>query len=250
MHRFFIPPDWIEEGRVSIRGRQVHQLRDVLRLKAGDHIAVLDDTGKEYDVRLDAVDRGRVSGMVIGTRWIPQPRARITLYQALLKAGRFEFVIQKCTELGVAAFVPVICQRCVIKDEVGENRRERWRRIALEAAEQSRRGRVPEIGEMVPFAQACRFAAGLSLLPWEEEKQVGLRAALKPHMPQGNDSLTVNLFIGSEGGFTPYELEVARQCGIVPVTLGARILRAETAGLVAATAILYECGDLDPLAAD
>ena len=252
MHRFFIPPEWIDGNRVVMRGRQVHQLRDVLRLGGGDRIAVLDGSGREYQVELEKVDRGSASGIVTAVSTTAEPRTRITLYQALLKASRFEFIVQKCTELGVARFVPVLCQRCVVKgpDAASERKLERWRRIIVEAAEQSGRGRLPVLEPAVTFEQACQSAAGFSLLPWEGEEGLGLRAALHGELARGDGPLSVSLFVGPEGGFEPSEVEFARSCGVIPVTLGSRVLRAETAGLVAASAILYECGDLDPPRSD
>lgn len=252
MHRFFIPKEWIDQERVVITGRQVHQLRDVLRLVAGDRIVALDNNGWEYELELERVNRSYVSGVVKGMRPAAEPRTRVTLYQALLKANKFEFVIQKCTELGVAGIIPMVCQRCVAGSRVSEKNAERWRRIIIEAAEQSRRGRLPALEPEVPFEQACRSASGFSLLAWEGERALGFRDALRGQIHRQRivsekNPISVNLFIGPEGGFTPEEVEFARGCGIVPVTLGVRVLRAETAGLVAASAILYECGDLDPL---
>ena len=252
MHRFFIPREWIDQERVVITGRQVHQLRDVLRLAAGDHIIVLDNTGWEYEVELERVDRGYASGVVREIRSAAEPRTKVTLYQALLKGSKFEFVIQKGTELGVACFVPMLCQRCVAGNRVSEKNLERWRRIIVEAAEQSGRGRLPTLEPALPFEEACRSATGFSLLAWEGEKTLGFRDALRGEIHRQRiisekNPLSVNLFIGPEGGFSPGEVEFAQGCGIVPVTLGRRVLRAETAGLVAASAIFYECGDLDPL---
>jgi len=252
MHRFFVPPEWIDGKKVVMRGRQVHQLRDVLRLSDGDRIAVLDNSGREYQVELQKVERGYAHGVVTAVSTAAEPRTAITLYQALLKANRFEFTMQKCTELGVARFVPMMCQRCVVRgpDAVSERRLERWRTIVVEAAEQSGRGRLPMLEPAVTFEEACQSAVGFSLLPWEGEAALGLRAALQAEIQRSNGALAVNLFIGPEGGFDPSEVEFARSCGIVPVTLGSRVLRAETAGLVAASAILYECGDLDPPRSD
>jgi 16S rRNA (uracil1498-N3)-methyltransferase len=249
MHRFFIPSDWIDRDRVVIKGRQVHQLRDVLRLGVGDRIAVLDNTGREYEIELDEVERGQVAGVVRRTSSVAEPRTRVNIYQALLKGSKFEFIIQKCTELGVSRFVPMLCERCAAREisSVSARKLERWRRIILEAAEQSGRGRLPVLEPVAPFEQACRSAAGFSLLPWEEEKTVGLRAALQDEINNRGDLFSVNLFIGPEGGFTRSEVGFARNCGIALVTLGSRVLRAETAGLVAASAVLYECGELDPL---
>jgi len=252
MHRFFIPREWFDQEKVAITGRQVHQLKDVLRLVAGDRIIVLDNTGWEYEVELERVNRHYVSGVVREVRLAAEPRTKVTLYQALLKGNKFEFVIQKGTELGVACFVPMICQRCVAGNRVSEKNMERWRRIIIEAAEQSGRGKLPELQPELPFEEACRSASGFSLLAWEGERALGFRSALRGEInrqriiSEKNPS-SVNLFIGPEGGFSSAEVEFARRCGIVPVTLGRRVLRAETAGLVAASAIFYDCGDLDPL---
>lgn len=244
MHRFFILPEWIDQDRVVIRGKQVHQLRDVLRLTEGDRILVLDNSGWEYEVELKKVTRGQVEGTVLGKSLsVTEPRTRIILYQALLKGEKFGFILQKGTELGVAGFVPILCERCVAghPEDVSDRKLDRWQRIIAEAAEQSRRGKLPSLEPVLPFEQACQLAMGFSLLAYEGEKALGLRAAL-----QGQNLPSVNIFIGPEGGFSPSEVEFARSCGILPITLGSRVLRAETAGLVAATAVFYECGDLDP----
>lgn len=243
MHRFFILPEWIDQDRVVIRGKQVHQLRDVLRLTEGDRILVLDNSGWEYEVELRKVTRGQVEGTVLGKSSVTEPCTRIILYQALLKGEKFGFILQKGTELGVAGFVPILCERCVAghPEDVSDRKLDRWRRIIAEAAEQSRRGKLPSLESVLPFEQACQLAMGFSLLAYEGEKALGLRAAL-----QGQNLPSVNIFIGPEGGFSPSEVEFARSCGILPITLGSRVLRAETAGLVAATAVFYEYGDLDP----
>lgn len=250
MHRFFIPPDWIGQERVVIKGKLVHQLRDVLRLRGGDHIAVLDDSGWEYEVALARVTREYVAGVICEKRAAAEPGTRITLYQALLKSSKFEFILQKCTELGISGFVPVICERC-IAGHPRNKRVERWRRIIIEAAEQSQRGKLPSLEPALLFKQACQSAMGFSVLAWEGEKVSGLRTALRREIYRQRiisekNSLSVNLFIGPEGGFSPFEVEFARGCGILPISLGSRVVRAETAGLVAATAILYECRDLEP----
>jgi len=165
---------------------------------------------------------------------------------------KFEYVLQKCTELGVVEFVPLITERCVISDlNTAETKLGRWRWIIQEAAEQSRRGRLPSLRPSMLFPQACdqaRQRGGLALAPWEEEGQISLRQVLRT-APEGHEKswppLTISLFIGPEGGFSAAEVELARRYGLLPVTLGPRVLRAETAGLVAAAAILYDQGDLE-----
>ncbi|MBA7593526.1 Ribosomal RNA small subunit methyltransferase E [subsurface metagenome] len=245
MHRFFIPPQWIDHDRVVIKGKQVHQLRNVLRMAKGDRILVLDNSGWQYEVELRSVEREQVEGVVREKSLsLAEPRVKIVLYQALLKGEKFEFVLQKGTELGIASFVPMVSERCLVGlEHVIARRLNRWQRIIAEAGEQSGRGKLPALGPVMPFEQACHSAQGFSLLAWEGEKALGLRAALQGQ--EAKDIPSVNLFIGPEGGFSPAEGEFARGCGVVPITLGRRVLRAETAGLVATAAILYHYGDLD-----
>ena len=243
MHRFFVPGDCILQDSVVIDGRLVHRLRSVLRLGAGDHVVVLDNTGWEYEVELGAARGGRVEGRIVARSLsTAEPRTRITLYQALLKGNSFEVVLQKCTEIGVGAFVPVICERCVA-DAPAEGRTVRWQTIILEAAQQSRRGRLPELHPAIAFHDACRSSEGVALLPWEQEGAQAVRAALRAFVKRETPS-DVSIFIGPEGGFSTPEAEFARSEGILPVSLGSRILRAETAGLVASSLVLYEFDDL------
>jgi 16S rRNA (uracil1498-N3)-methyltransferase len=177
---------------------------------------------------------------------VAEPRTKITLYQALLKLDRFEWVLQKNTELGAVGFVPMITERCIIGslEDISKTKTERWWRILMEAAEQSGRARLPTLRPAVMFPTACEDAArgGLTLIPWEEEKERSLRSVLRE---AERPPFSINLFVGPEGGFTPEELAQAQRYGARPVTLGPRILRAETAGLVAAAAILHELGDLE-----
>ncbi len=293
MHRFFVPPEWLRRNEAVLQGPAVHQIRNVLRLRAGEEIMVLDNSGWQYRIHLTLVDREEVRGRVLQKTLAPsEPRTKITLYQAVLKGRSFEFVLQKGTELGVVAFVPVVSQRTIIAslDNVSSERQERWRRIIQEAAEQSGRGRMPELQGPLMLRQAWEAASqgGVTLVASpagrEEEtrptnsrptrqssggdgrgvpaKRAGgrssrtgdgddiglpLRKALRDrrHPP-----FSVNLFIGPEGGFTRGELTEGSRYGAVPVTLGPRVLRAETAGLVAAAAILYELGDMEAAGRD
>lgn len=245
MHRFFVEPDAVQHNRALLRGEVVHQIRDVLRMHPGDEIVLLDNTGMAYHVELTMVERDAVRGRVLESAQAnTDPTTRITLYQALLKGQKFDWVVQKGTELGIATFVPVLCSRCVMgsAEDVGRTRLERWERIIAEAAEQSNRAFLPKLREVMVFGDACHEAEknGLSLIPWESEKTTGLRQVLQQAPPTEN----VNIFIGPEGGLTQQEIATAQAAGIIPVSLGPRILRAETAGLVAATAILYEWKDL------
>ena len=254
-HRFFVGPEAIDRGTVTFSGAQARQMSTVLRMRPGDRCFVLDNSGWQYEVEIASLTPNTVLAAVRSRSLVTtEPRTKITVYQGMLRANRFEFVLQKGTELGVVAFVPMICDRCVV-GAVGDGRSarfERWERIVVEAAEQSGRGRLPALQPAVLFQQACESARGISLIPWEEETSSRLRDVLRrlvsEHPPGRPPSrarpFSVNIFVGPEGGFSESEIDRARDYGIAPVTLGPRILRAETAALAAATAVLYELGDL------
>ena len=248
MHHFFIPPDWIHGDDVVLKDDIARQLVHVLRSQPGDRIVVLDDSGREFRVRLDVVRPSQVRGTITDSAVnTGEPPTRVTLYQGLLKGDKFEFVLQKGTELGIAAFVPMTCARSVPRPRVfheGNSRLPRWRRIITEAAEQSRRGRIPALGDPVDFFSACDRIEGRALIPWEQETTKGLRSTLLNWKAEGCDSSSVDIFVGPEGGFTEEEVQYAGSKGIVAVSLGARVIRAETAGIATAAAVLYEYGEL------
>ncbi len=245
MHRFFVPDGAITIPTVTLSGPQAHQIARVLRLNPGDCIIVLDGSGYESEVELAAVSSQRVEGKVTKKALSQsEPKTEVTLYQGLLKGGKFEYVLQKCTEVGVTSFVPLVCRRCVADaDRLSETKLARWRDIIKEAAEQSRRGKLPFLSAPLTLEQACKSTEGLRLLPWEGETATGLRPALG-QAQGGKPPVKVSIFIGPEGGFEEAEVALARNCGVVPVTLGPRTLRAETSAVVAASLVLYEMGEM------
>jgi 16S rRNA (uracil1498-N3)-methyltransferase len=244
MHRFFLPPELLKSDTVSFPPETARQIALVLRLKPGDRVIALDGKGSEFEVELVQAGKEGVRGLVTEQRPARgEPPARITLYLALTQREKFEWMLQKCTEVGAAAFVPVISSRTLVQDgRDAAKKQERWQRIVREAAEQSRRGILPEVHAPLKFAAALQRAQSdtLRLIPWEGEHSVSLRAALSArkddHFP------TIAVFIGPEGGFSEAEIEEARRAGFQPVTLGERILRMETAAVVAAALVLYELG--------
>jgi 16S rRNA (uracil1498-N3)-methyltransferase len=270
-YRFFVDADALHGREVVIEDAELaHQLGAVLRLRAGERILLLDNSGWQYVVALNALVGDQVTGIVERKELAGgEPRTKLTLYVALLRPERFEWVLQKGTELGISAFVPVICERSTIADadELSERKLDRWRRIVREAAEQSRRGKLPRLAPALFFPAACEQAArrGQALLLWEGAGAPALRHALRgSHQPIAGEELrsedrrsglgdprssahpfSIALFSGPEGGFSTGEFETASRYGMIPVTLGPRTLRAETAPLVAASAILYEMGDLE-----
>ncbi|MGQ9573631.1 MAG: 16S rRNA (uracil(1498)-N(3))-methyltransferase [Dehalococcoidia bacterium] len=243
MHRFFVPPEAIVGQEARLGAELARRMARVLRLRPGDHVLLLNNAGREFEVELTALTTRAGHALILASReGAGEPNFRLVLYQALIKGQRFDWVLEKGTELGVAAFVPVVSSRSVVRPiEATAARRERWRRVIVEAAEQSGRSRLPEISPPLPFADACASAGGLRILPWEGESAASLSDVLAAERPVD----AVSLFIGPEGGFPPEEVELARQQGVRTVSLGRRILRAETAAIAAAALVLNELGELN-----
>lgn len=244
MRRFFVPDGVLGAPKVALEGDLAHRLARVLRMKAGESVILSEGGPTEYEVRLTAVSPKTVAGEVTGEREAPpEPRIELVLYQSLIRANRFDLVLEKGTEIGVSRFVPVVPARGQIQDEsASENRMSRWRRIVVEAAEQCGRGRPPRIDPPQPFDAAVRDAAGLRLLPWEGGAGLPSLGGYLRSLEERPDA--VSLFIGPEGGFAESEVDLARRASFTLVTLGPRILRSETAGIVAATVVLEALGEL------
>jgi 16S rRNA (uracil1498-N3)-methyltransferase len=174
MHHFFLPPDQFRTDTISFPPDTARQMALVLRLQPGERVIALDGLGMEYEVELLQVGRAGVQGRVMDRRPARgEPAARITLYLALTQREKFEWMLQKCTEIGAAAFVPVITSRSLVQERGDAAKKlERWGRIVREAAEQSQRGIVPEVRAPVKFEAALRegLAYHLRLIPWEGEQ--------------------------------------------------------------------------------
>lgn len=247
MHRFFVSAENIIHDNVKLVGAVAHQLRNVFRARSGEQVILLDDSGWEYTVMLEKVSSSEILGKVTEKLFSRgEASVEITLYQAMLKSERFEFVLQKATELGVANFVPVLCARSIPKymgDNRLKSRYERWRKIVSEAAEQSQRGKLPVLRPAVEFPDACNGVDGRAIIAWENEREVSLKEVLTKWRCINSKS-SLSLFTGPEGGFTAEEVRSAYDMGIVSVSLGRRILRAETAAITTVSAIMYEYGEL------
>jgi 16S rRNA (uracil1498-N3)-methyltransferase len=241
VNHFFVEPALVAGPEVRLEGEIAHQLSRVLRLEPGAHILLLDGLGFEYKVELTAVQRQGKADLALGRvlerrSAAGEPRVHLTLYQALLKGEKFDFVLQKGTEVGVSRFVPLLTERCVVQTA----RPDRWKKIIREAAEQSRRGKLPELVERpLRLSEALdRLEKGQrTFMAWEEE------AAWSFHqLPGGLTELAI--LIGPEGGFSKNEAAQALAAGVQTVSLGKRILRAETAGPIAAALALYQLEDM------
>ena len=239
--RFFAPPSAFNFGKrnVMLTADEARHLREVLRLKPGDEVSVFDGEGKEFRARVAQARREfaelELDGEIEPVR--PESPLKITLAVALLKGEKFDLVVQKATELGVVKIVPLITRYADIKlrDENDASKRvARWQRIALEAAKQSGRTVVPELSLPKQFASVLDPSNPCFL--FSEREGHGL-------MRIETDQVTA--IIGSEGGWSDEELEEARAAGAQVVTLGGRILRAETAAITATALLQHRFGDLN-----
>ena len=243
MHRFFISQESIDCSKISIEGVVARQIARVLRLAKGDLITVMDGSGWEFLVVLDVIDQRKILGTVVEkSRSSGEPKFPITLYQGILKGNKFDNVLQKGTELGVINFVPVLCERSIPRGTLDsfDRKLDRYRTIAREASELSCRGIVPSISQTITLEDAFKHATGDCILLWEQEKVTGIMEYLKD---QSNCYQGISLFVGPEGGFTTDEIQTAISHGLSVVSLGRRILRAETASLAALVLVLSYLGE-------
>ncbi len=244
MARFFVSRDDIQGDIVYIRDSDARHIRQVLRMVPGERLTVCDGAGMDYHGHIDAIDKDMIIVKITESEVNrTEPPVEITLYQGIPKSDKMDYIIQKCTELGIRKIVPVLTERTVVKlsaDNSGP-KITRWRRIAAEAAKQCQRGRIPDIAEPCGFAVSVEQASreGMAIIPYENEKSTGIKSIVDRYRDGG-----ISILIGPEGGFSEREIGFAVESGIIPVTLGPRILRTETAGVAALTVLMYEFGDL------
>jgi 16S rRNA (uracil1498-N3)-methyltransferase len=225
-HRFFVDEAVTDEP--VLRGERAHQIATVLRLRPGEVITLVRD-GDEASVRLDSVTPAEARGRVVArARSATEPAHRVTLVLPLLKGDHDERIIESVTQLGVARIVPFLSARTVIR-VLSPAKRERWQRIAREAAETARRGRVPEIEPLSEWDALFDVLGAPALVAWEKERTVAMRDAAA--------SGDVAIVIGPEGGLTEEEIAFARERGARTVSLGPRNLRSETAAVAAVTLV-------------
>ena len=242
MARFFVDPREISGDRICLTGENAAHGK-VLRLKMGEEVLVCDGQGKEWICTVAGFSDKEIDLDVISHRdSVTESAVRVSIYMALPKADKLEHVIQKATELGAYEIVTFPTARCVSRpdDKSLKKKLDRWQKIAASAAEQSGRGRIPEVICLPNYAAALERAAQSDepILFYENEHATTLRQALS----EGNYQ-TVSLLTGPEGGFEAYEVEQARNAGLRICTLGSRILRCETAPLCGLSAVMYDAGE-------
>lgn len=245
MRRFFLPRDAICDGTATVSGDLFRHMVRVLRLKRGTRVLLADGAGGEYAGRIERIGRERLTINIEEERaeGTAERTPRITLFQGLPKGSKMELILQKCSELGVAELVPYVSGRTVPRLPPGreEERLRRWRRIAGESARQSNRSSIPRVAGIREFSEAVRSAdEPVKLLLWEGETANGLRAVVAG-IPAPE---SVAVLIGPEGGLSAEEAGEAMANGFIPVTLGRRILRTETAGIAVLAILQFLWGDL------
>ncbi len=230
MHRFFVAQDQIP----VISGSDVHHIKDVLRMKVGEQLELLDGTGTVYSAKISEIKKDKIHCEILSSRSeATEPNLKVTLVQCLPKAKKMDLIVQKCTELGVHKIIPVLSERSIFKAE----KQERWKKIAKEASKQSGRSSIPEIVPLTNFEDVLKIKEqfDLALIPWELERENTLKKILTTHRP--NHLL---ILIGPEGGFSRSEIELAKSAGFIPVSLGPTILRTETAGMAMLSMVKYQ----------
>jgi 16S rRNA (uracil1498-N3)-methyltransferase len=232
VRRFFVPGPLEAGASIEIVGDLHVRLARVLRLGAGAEIVLFDGSGGEWPARIEEMSRQSAT-VCLGKPSYPsrEPLRRVVLYQALIRPALFELVLEKGTELGVHAFVPIVSERSARGSEVSAARTERWQRIVVEAAEQSGRLCVPGVHAPLDLADALASAPGRRILAWERSGEATPLGSLA----EGEE---FSLFIGPEGGFTEPEVDQARRLGAELAGLGKLVLRSETAAIAACAVLL------------
>ncbi len=242
MYQFFVEPSQIQGKKIIITGSDVNHIRNVLRMKPGEEIAVSNGIdGREYRCGIEEFAEDTV---VCTLRFIKEEGVElpceIYLFQALPKADKMELIVQKAVELGVHEIIPVAAKRCVVKldEKKAAGKVNRWQGISEAAAKQSRRGVIPVVHAPVSFREAVETARDMDvrLIPYELAKDMSHTRSLIEAVEPGQ---RIAVFIGPEGGFEESEIQAALAAGIEPVTLGRRILRTETAGLAVLSWLMY-----------
>ena len=233
---------WREKS-VIIRGNDVNHIKNVLRMRPGEEVAVSNGIdGREYRCGILALEEDcvRLELRFIKEDGVELP-AKIYLFQGLPKADKMELIIQKAVELGAFQVIPVAMKRCVVKldEKKADSKIKRWQGIAEAAAKQSKRGVIPTVAPVMSYAQAVKMASemDLKLVPYELAEGMEQTKQLIESVKPGQ---RIAIFIGPEGGFDPEEIRTATEAGIHPITLGKRILRTETAGFTTIAWLMYQ----------
>ena len=241
MQRFFVTPDQVGEDKIRIQGSDVNHMKNVLRMWPGEEVMVSDGNNRQYRCRVEDYPEGEAVLAILEAGLVDtELPSRIYLFQGLPKQEKMELIVQKAVELGVCQVIPVQTRRCVVKLDAKKAAKkvQRWQQIAESAAKQAGRGYIPAVSEVMTFQEALAFSETLDirLIPYElADGMEGTRKILDGIRP----GQSVGIFIGPEGGFEKEEVSRAVEAGALPITLGKRILRTETAGIAVLSILMY-----------
>lgn len=249
MKRIYLGTEWIKKRQnCLIKGDTFHYLKNVLRFKEGDIFKGFDGTGKEYEIKIKKIKKERIEGEIINevVLFSTEPKFSLCLFQCIPKGNKMDFIIREITQLGVKKIVPVISKRTVVKvyQERIENKIKRWEKIAGEAAKISGRSLIPEIDFPVNFEDAIKEKKDYGIVFWEGETEFSIKDFIKDLKKEKVIGSRFNVFIGPEGGFDEDEIKIAKDFGFNIVSLGRRILKVETASVVAVAILMYEFENL------
>lgn len=253
MHRFFVNPSQINlaQNQIVIQGEDVKHISKVLRLKNGDIVEICDGLNHEYISKVESISKEDVLLSVVEEKKsTKEPPIKVVLYQGIPKSTKMDLIIQKVTELGITDIVPVEMERTVVKfknDKDKSKKVDRWQKISLEAAKQSKRGILPTVHFPFDFESAIKHSEenDINIMPYENEDKKGFKNIVGILSKEERSSIKkIGIWIGPEGGFDKDEVDKAVGNNIYPITLGPRILRTETAGFTILSLIMYELGDL------
>ncbi|MDD6571830.1 MAG: 16S rRNA (uracil(1498)-N(3))-methyltransferase [Thermoflexaceae bacterium] len=243
MYHFFVDSEAFLENGIQIRGEDVNHIKNVLRLKCGEQIIISRKNSTEeedYYCNITEITDDYVMAHIDWTEAGRELNNKIYLFQGLPKSDKMELIIQKAVELGVHEIIPVAARRSVVKldNKKEESKIKRWQAISESAAKQSKRSIIPKISQVMTFKEAASYAAGMDvrLMPYENAKGIAETRRIISEIQKGE---SIAVLIGPEGGFDPEEVEIAEKSGFHPVTLGKRILRTETAGLMMLSVLMY-----------
>lgn len=242
LHLFADPSD-VQDELLTITGPEVNHIRNVMRLKPGEEISVsIGGDGKEYRYGIESYTEDSVLCRLrfVKDKEVELP-VKVLLFQGLPKADKMDLIVQKAVELGAAEIIPVSMERCVVKLDAGKAAKKtaRWQTIAESAASQSRRSIIPRVLAPMSMREAVEYAKAqteVRVIPYELQEDDG---SVKQYLESLKEGQSVSIFIGPEGGFTSAEVELAKEAGIRPISLGRRILRTETAGLAILSWLIY-----------
>lgn len=240
MPRFFIEP--VTGDVACVSGQDAHHIARVLRMRVGEPLTLCDSEGTDYHCTVEAIAEGEVTARILRREPTEsEPTVKVTLYQGLPKSEKMDLIVQKCVEIGITKVVPVAMARSIVrlKADEGAKKAARWQKIAAEAAGQSGRGIVPQVAEPITLKQAIAELGDTAAVVFYEGGGVPVSQVVTAETGE------VAMFIGPEGGFDAAEIEQLQAAGVTVATLGKRILRCETAPLVALSVIMQITGNMN-----